>query len=474
MADELTSPNNSPGAPGQGKGNKTPRVAKKGFWKRLKDSLSKNNVHGDAHVSAGAIIITALFLIILTIGLLYSIVVRWPACELPEETVNSNMASNANGNTASSANGNASIATVANANAANINNNANANNPPTTNTNTGGNVGAGTPTPTPPPGATPITTENGATITPTTVVVKTVEPKSGPVTGRTLVIIKGANFGTSADGLKVKFDGLEAKISKISDESITARTPPHSEGAVDVSIEKGKERDVLSAEYTYTCPAPTGTNLFYMLIFAGALGGCIHSMRSLAWYVGQRELRWSWLPTYFTLPFVGAAMAMLFGLLIFAGLFDSNNGRSQSLFIIAVAGLVGMFSQQAALKLTDIANAIFTKPGAGKDAEPQKSISVDANAQNPSDTPDAKIDPNSGPVGGGQTVKLVNVSKVNSIDFGGEDIEITDDDFDEDTSTITLETPAHDEGEIEVKVKDAAGKTVILKYNYKADQIGSP
>ena len=119
-----------------------------------------------------------------------------------------------------------------------------------------------------------------------------------------------------------------------------------------------------------------------MLNMAGALGGCIHAMRSLYWYAGQRALTWSWLPMYFALPFIGSAMATIFSLLIVAGFVDSATGRSQSLFIIAVAGLVGMFSQQAALKLTDIANAFFTKPGQGSDAKPQKSVSVDEGRNN--------------------------------------------------------------------------------------------
>lgn len=82
------------------------------------------------------------------------------------------------------------------------------------------------------------------------------------------------------------------------------------------------------------------------------------------------------MPMYFSMPFIAAAMATIFSLLIIAGFVDNNTGRSTALFIIAVAGLVGMFSQQAALKLTDIANALFTKPGEGKNSQPQRSLPV--------------------------------------------------------------------------------------------------
>src|SRR5437763_1471100 len=35
---------------------------------------------------------------------------------------------------------------------------------------------------------------------------------------------------------------------------------------------------------------------FLVVAIAGALGGAIHTLRSVAWYVGNRRLRWSWLP----------------------------------------------------------------------------------------------------------------------------------------------------------------------------------
>jgi hypothetical protein len=428
-------------------------------------------------VSAVAIILTALFLMTLTILLLIGLTQRWPACELPEENVNANVAganANANANAAPPANRNASVATQSNANAnANVNANATANTNTSANTNTDANTNASaqanTNTNTNAGEATTTTGETGTTVA--SVDIDSIDPKSGPITGKTLVTIKGKNFGTTSDGVRVKFDGIEAKISKVSEESITARTPPHSEGAVDVTVEKGDKSDVLTAEYIYTCPTPTGTNLFYMLIFAGALGSCIHAMRSLFWYVGQRELRWSWLPMYYVLPFIGAAMAMLFGLLIFAGLFDNNTGRAQSLFIIAIAGLVGMFSQQAALKLADIANAVFTKPEPGKEAEPQKGMPVDSGAKPPATTPAVKIDPSAGPIAGGSPVVITNtgLSDVASVTFGT--LPATDFSFDAATSTLTVTPPdAAKAEEVKVVIKNAAGTSVTVPYTYEKEE----
>ncbi|HJU53464.1 MAG TPA: IPT/TIG domain-containing protein [Pyrinomonadaceae bacterium] len=459
---------------------------KKSWLGRLADALKQDNVAGDAHVSAAAIIITLLFLMLLTAAMLYSITVRWPACDLPEEAINSNQGGDGgNTNTASTANSNASGARNANANT-NVNTtaSANSNTGVSTNTNVNANIAAntnttananavapaGTATPANNNTATPPgqTAAGGGIAAGATIDANTVEPKSGPVTGKTLVVVKGKNFGTSAEGLKVKFDGVEARISAVSNESISVRTPPHSEGAVDVSVEKGGASDVLPSEFVYTCPAPTGTNLFLMLIFAGALGGCIHAMRSLFWYVGQRELRWSWMPMYFALPFIGAAMAMLFGLLIFAGLFDNTTGRSESLFIIAVAGLVGMFSQQASLKLTDIANAIFTKPGTGKDAEPQKSVSVGAGEQNGAAALTAtEMDKTEGSTAGKEevTIKGTGFSEATTVNFGDDAAEVKA----VTQTSLTVLTPAHAAGPVEVKVKSGDSiKTLPDKYTYIA------
>jgi hypothetical protein len=335
-----------------------------------------------ALVSVWGILLAMLFLLTLTVVLLYQIKARWPVCEITEAVKandNQNGDGGANSNTDTGTAG-----TGANANA-NANGNENANAGAGANLNGGGDTrAAATPAATTTPAGedapadTTTRPASAAQSAPTRPDLDTVEPSSGPITGNTLVTLRGKGFAT---GDVVKFDNLPAKVGPHGSESITVRTPPHEEGTVDISVYRGKELlDTLPAAYTYTCPAPTGSSLFLMIIIAGALGGCIHALRSLYWYTGQGTLKWRWLPMYFILPFTGAATATIFSLLIVAGFVSNTTGRGESLFIIAVAGLVGMFSQQAALKLTDIANAFFTKPGEGRDANPQESLSVGAGA----------------------------------------------------------------------------------------------
>lgn len=424
----------------------------------------------------GGILISAGLLISLTVGLLYGITKYWPVCDLPDENQNSNKAGGANGNANGNTNSNATSTTNTNTSAttgANVNVPSNPNTNAPTNTNarinarinvqTSRNANANTPAQSPATSPPP-----ASGVDPTKLDADSIEPDSGPTTGKTLVTIKGKNFGSKIEDIKeVKFGEVKATITKVSNESISVRTPPHSEGPVDVTVEKGNgEVDKLTSKYIYTCPPPTGSGLFSMLIMAGALGGCIHALRSLFWYAGQDKLIWRWMPMYFAVPFVGAAMAMIFSLLVIAGFVDNTTGRSQALFIIAVAGLVGMFSQQAALKLTDVANAFFTKPGEGKDPAPQESLSVSQKKTRPFPLTVTAITPAEGTALGNQEVTITGsgFNTSTTVNFGQVEAKVKS--FN--ATSITVETPPGTVGvEVEVEVKsDEQSVKLPAKFKY--------
>ncbi len=130
--------------------------------------------------------------------------------------------------------------------------------------------------------------------------------------------------------------------------------------------------------------------LFILVGLAGALGGLLHSTRSLYWYAGNRALRQSWLMMYLCLPFVGAAMATVFYVVLRGGLIPAEGGSSNvNVFgFTAVAALVGLFSPQAAQKLKEIFNTLLTPAETGKDSVPTRA------------TPEViHIEPGSGRVG---------------------------------------------------------------------------
>jgi hypothetical protein len=109
---------------------------------------------------------------------------------------------------------------------------------------------------------------------------------------------------------------------------------------------------------------------FVMVAFAGALGAVVHSLRSLVIYIGNRELRWSWVPFYVVRPVLGAALATLLYVVLRAGLFSPSSSSQQAspYGFAAVAALAGLFSDQAIEKLKKVAEELFEKLPAGKDA----------------------------------------------------------------------------------------------------------
>jgi hypothetical protein len=114
--------------------------------------------------------------------------------------------------------------------------------------------------------------------------------------------------------------------------------------------------------------------MILIVIMAGALGSLVHAFRSLFWYVGNKAFVKDWVLMYILLPFIGSSMALVFYFVLRGGLFSPQvSVDSTSPFGFAgVSGLVGMFSNQAGLKLQEVAKSIFRTEGTtqGKDSVP--------------------------------------------------------------------------------------------------------
>ena len=108
--------------------------------------------------------------------------------------------------------------------------------------------------------------------------------------------------------------------------------------------------------------------LLLIVAVAGALGSLIHALRSLTKYVGVQKLEHNWLPMYILLPFVGSTLAVLFYLVIRGGFFSTGaTVQATSPFgFAALAGLVGLFTEQAVLKLKEVATTLLAKAEKGK------------------------------------------------------------------------------------------------------------
>ena len=116
--------------------------------------------------------------------------------------------------------------------------------------------------------------------------------------------------------------------------------------------------------------------LLLIVILAGALGSLVHSVRSVYWYVGNRRLKWSWVAKYALQPFAGSALAMIFYVVVRGGFFSPQTTfqMTSPFGFAALSAIVGLFSEQAVLKLQQVAETILVKPGAGADSAPQQKL----------------------------------------------------------------------------------------------------
>jgi len=111
------------------------------------------------------------------------------------------------------------------------------------------------------------------------------------------------------------------------------------------------------------------TLFFVVVALGGMLGGLVHTFRSLSWYVGNRNLLWSWVPFNLMLPVVGALGGTIFYVVLRAGLFSPSGSADEAspFGFTAVAMLVGLFSEEAMEKLRQIAANVFADRPAGED-----------------------------------------------------------------------------------------------------------
>ncbi|MBI2487307.1 MAG: hypothetical protein HYW01_10180 [Deltaproteobacteria bacterium] len=156
--------------------------------------------------------------------------------------------------------------------------------------------------------------------------------------------------------------------------SLTAPTQPQAK-----TEDKPKEKNGLESDsvklFGKTIPIPNDeVRLFLIVAMAGSLGSLVHALRSLYWYVGNRELVRSWVAKYILLPFIGATLGVIFYFVICGGFFSAQaTAQETSPFgFAAIAGPIGMFSDQAVEKLKKVAENFFAEAPKGKYYVPPK------------------------------------------------------------------------------------------------------
>ena len=150
------------------------------------------------------------------------------------------------------------------------------------------------------------------------------------------------------------------------------------------------------------------TQLFIIVLAAGALGGLAHSVRSFYWYVGNRNLHSSWTLMYLALPLTGSGMALLTYLVLRGGLTTSfsTTDNVNPYGIAAISALAGLFSREAVEKLKAVFEVLLSPAEKGKDSL-TGTTTID------------KITPPEGAVGDLIKVSGTGLSLITQVRFGG-------------------------------------------------------
>jgi hypothetical protein len=175
-------------------------------------------------------------------------------------------------------------------------------------------------------------------------------------------------------------------------------------------------------------PVTLDSERSYLLLvaLAGATGAIVHVLRSFFAYAGERKLVWSWVPSYFLIPVVGALLGTLVYIVVRAGLIPGGTDQANPFGFAAIAGLVGLFSGQAAAKLKDVFETLFAAPEKHSDHLDEDADDEEAEAEEGTVTRPQPVavsitsfTPTLGSVGETVVVAGTGLADVTSVTFGG-------------------------------------------------------
>jgi hypothetical protein len=145
---------------------------------------------------------------------------------------------------------------------------------------------------------------------------------------------------------------------------------PSMVAAIEATPTKGGEAKADFTWFGHEWTLSADAALLFAVVLVSALGSFVHAATSFIDYVGNRQLRLSWIWWYLLRALVGSSLALLFYFAIRGGFFTGTSTKDINPYgIAAVAGLVGLFSKQATDKLRELFDTAFrVGPGYGDDA----------------------------------------------------------------------------------------------------------
>jgi hypothetical protein len=153
-----------------------------------------------------------------------------------------------------------------------------------------------------------------------------------------------------------------------SDGLFTAALPANPPQVVQISAWKNGAQAAI-ATVIGTKPQFAGSSNAGVLIFVilcGMLGSMIYFFSSFVSYVGNQNFRSNWTWFYISRPCVGGGVALIFFFIVGSGLINGTSvGELMKLGMISA--LVGLFSDKAIVKLSDVMDVLLSSNNTRKD-----------------------------------------------------------------------------------------------------------
>lgn len=99
--------------------------------------------------------------------------------------------------------------------------------------------------------------------------------------------------------------------------------------------------------------------LFLLVLFAGMIGATVRSLAYLGYFVSEGRFSITYVWYYFFQPFFGAALALIFYVVLRGGFGSGTIGKNNLYAFAAVAFLSGLFTENVMAKLKLIAESIL-------------------------------------------------------------------------------------------------------------------
>jgi hypothetical protein len=207
--------------------------------------------------------------------------------------------------------------------------------------------------------------------------IELIDPKTVMIaTKRNTIRIFGYNFEKNS---QVLFDGVSRKMNFVNQNQVVVElvnSDFFAPGTIVVSVANGDKTsnaktlliesagDAVGTWSFFWIEVPISQALRLLLLatFIGAGGASIMALQSMGDYRGRSKLTKNWFTFYLVRPFVGGGVALVFYLVIRGGFLsgtDIDTGTTTPFGIVAVAALVGMFSDKAILKLSEVFLTLF-------------------------------------------------------------------------------------------------------------------